>query len=157
MSQRNVLRSGGSAAEKGVVDLVKEVETLYARVSNRDEDDFDDRETARNRLCSVLIQLHSPTVLRGVPFDERESRVFGVSCPSTREYFDSLGRDLRRIRAEALQEAVGCLETLVEMTSFAIEEWTHLGAVASVGHFESLPTTGIHVIKSCYQICADIG
>ena len=95
---------------------------------------------------------------RRVKFEELESRILCSSCPSTRDYFDSLGRDLRLIRAEALQEAVACLETFVDMTALVVEEVTKLSAVGeALSSFQSLPTTGIHVIKSCYQICADIG
>ena len=164
MSQRNSLQASSSSsdapavAEDSIGDLVEEVEKLTARIRDDNDDDVDDDyESTRSRLCSLLIQLHSPGVLCLVAFDHLESQILRKTCPSTRSYFETLSRDLQRLRAEALEEAVGCMEALVELTSFVVERVKGLDPVTSLRNFESLPATGMHVIKSCYKICADIG
>ena len=171
MSQRNLIppsayfasssSASSPASSEAVADLVDEVEKLSARLANDveeyfDENEDDDDEVSR-RLCSLLSKVHSPGVARQVGFVHLESTVLGTSCPSTRRFFESLGRDLRRLRDDVLVEAIGCMDTLAELMAFVLEEMKDLDPVGALGSFESLPVTGLHVIKSCYKICADIG
>ena len=169
MSQRNLLApsahfgssTSSPASTEVVADLVKEVEKLSARLANDaeeyfDENDDDDDEVSR-QMGSLLSKVHSPRVVRQVEFVHLESAVLGTSCPSTRRYFESLGRDLRRLRDDVLVEAIGCIDTLADLMAFVLEEMKDLDPVGALGSFESLPVTGLHVIKYCYKICADIG
>ena len=166
MSQRNLPHTSSSSSagapavvEVNVDDLVEEAEKLTARIrdDNDDDDVNDDYESTRSRLCSLLIQLHSPNVFCQVAFDDLESLILRKTCSSMRSYFETLSRDLQRLRVEALEEAVGCMEALVELTSFVVEQVKELDPLTSLRNFESLPATGMNVIMACYKICRDIG